>query len=224
MITPTYNNKWIRKFMRLAREGCESTSCGSRNVGCLLVKNKIPIMSGYNGPPSGCKNNSERVNISNDYAMPSYNPHDCTFSVPENYSEDFKLRCPSEHFLCEEFKKGKNICPRKLLGHKSGEYNKLCNCNHAEQNAIAFAARHGHSTQDASAFVYPISPCSSCAGLLIAAGIKEVYTTKIYDDRFARIILSEAGVHLFLVNADLLDLDSSSLHLNDENLVINYKE
>jgi len=44
---------------------------------------------------------------------------------------------------------------------------------HAEANAILFAARHGISTEGADMFVSH-SPCSSCAGLIIQAGIRRV--------------------------------------------------
>lgn len=50
---------------------------------------------------------------------------------------------------------------------------------HAEANAIAFAARHGISTQGAELWV-TLSPCYSCAKLIINAGITDVYFTEAY--------------------------------------------
>jgi len=51
---------------------------------------------------------------------------------------------------------------------------------HAEQNAIAFAARNGISTGDTEMYV-SISPCVTCAKLIIAAGIKKVHYVEKYD-------------------------------------------
>ena len=45
---------------------------------------------------------------------------------------------------------------------------------HAEANAIAQAAKHGISTNNASIYV-TLEPCLSCLKLIISAGIKEVF-------------------------------------------------
>lgn len=51
---------------------------------------------------------------------------------------------------------------------------------HAEQNAIAFAARNGIGT-DNTEMICTLSPCLSCAKLIIAAGIKKLYYIEKYD-------------------------------------------
>ena len=75
---------------------------------------------------------------------------------------------------------------------------------HAEANAVAHAARYGHSTRGATAFLtHP--PCCFCATLLIQAGVVVVVidTGPGIDDYLgrwsqdcdvARAILTEAGV------------------------------
>ncbi|TVQ56959.1 MAG: cytidine deaminase [Spirulina sp. DLM2.Bin59] len=50
---------------------------------------------------------------------------------------------------------------------------------HAEANAIAQAAKHGISTENAIIYV-TLEPCLSCLKLIIAAGIKQVY----YETQF----------------------------------------
>ncbi|MFW6243134.1 MAG: deoxycytidylate deaminase, partial [bacterium] len=45
---------------------------------------------------------------------------------------------------------------------------------HAEQNAIANAAKNGQSTNGCSMYVN-FFPCSRCAGLIVNSGIKKVY-------------------------------------------------
>jgi len=45
---------------------------------------------------------------------------------------------------------------------------------HAEQNAIGYAARNGIDTEECIIYC-TMSPCISCAKLVVAAGIKEFY-------------------------------------------------
>jgi len=66
---------------------------------------------------------------------------------------------------------------RYLLEH--GKFSKQFEI-HAEQNAIAFAARNGLSIDGCDLFV-SISPCQDCAKLIVASGIKRVYYIKEYD-------------------------------------------
>jgi dCMP deaminase len=74
---------------------------------------------------------------------------------------------------------------------------------HAEANAVAAAARKGHSVKGATAYVTH-SLCSHCACLLIQAGIKRVVCeeqlgySKEWEKDFllAGVLLVEAGVEL----------------------------
>ncbi len=51
---------------------------------------------------------------------------------------------------------------------------------HAEQNAIAFAAKNGISTQGGTIYV-TWSPCVHCAKVIVSAGIKKVFFKNLYD-------------------------------------------
>lgn len=51
---------------------------------------------------------------------------------------------------------------------------------HAESNAIAEAAKRGIAIYDSDLYV-TLSPCSSCAKLIAASGIKNVYFDELYD-------------------------------------------
>ena len=64
-------------------------------------------------------------------------------------------------------------CPRCAGTVKSGEHLEECLCVHAEQNAICQAALHGHAIEGATIYV-TISPCLTCAKLIINSGIQEV--------------------------------------------------
>jgi len=72
-------------------------------------------------------------------------------------------------------------------GHEQGTV-------HAEQNAIADAARRGISVQGAIAFITHY-PCINCAKILAAAGIGEVrYHEDYRNDPIVQDLLAEAGI------------------------------
>ena len=65
---------------------------------------------------------------------------------------------------------------------------------HAEQNAIADAARRGSSVDGCTAYVTHY-PCINCAKILAAAGIAQVkYHQDDHNDSLVRPILKDAGV------------------------------
>lgn len=92
-------------------------------------------------------------------------------------------------------------CPRpKCSGIKSasGVDLNLAICAHAEANAIGFCARHGISTRNTTIYL-PCFPCSECAKLIVAAGIKEVVYDKAYSsasDNLSRLILENAKINI----------------------------
>ena len=47
------------RYLRMARIWAENSYCKRRQVGALLVKDKMIISDGYNGTPSGFENNCE---------------------------------------------------------------------------------------------------------------------------------------------------------------------
>ncbi|MBO6167989.1 MAG: dCMP deaminase family protein [Kiritimatiellae bacterium] len=64
-------------------------------------------------------------------------------------------------------------CPRCAGESASGTHLDECLCTHAEQNAICQAALYGHALEGGTIYV-TISPCLTCAKLIINAGIREV--------------------------------------------------
>lgn len=64
-------------------------------------------------------------------------------------------------------------CPRCAGKTESGTHLEECLCTHAEQNAICQAALYGHALEGGTIYI-TISPCLTCAKLLVNAGIKEV--------------------------------------------------
>ncbi len=67
---------------------------------------------------------------------------------------------------------------------------------HAEQNAIADAARRGVSVQGATAYISHF-PCVNCAKILAAAGVRAVKYHFDYDnDPLVAALLAEAAIGL----------------------------
>lgn len=65
---------------------------------------------------------------------------------------------------------------------------------HAEQNAVAEAARRGNPLEGCVAYVTHY-PCINCAKVLAAAGIGEIrYRLDYHNDAIAAELLSDAGV------------------------------
>lgn len=52
-------NKFDEKYMEMARIWATNSYCKRRQVGALLVKDRMIISDGYNGTPSGFENNCE---------------------------------------------------------------------------------------------------------------------------------------------------------------------
>ena len=85
-------------------------------------------------------------------------------------------------------------CPRCAGDAPSGAGLAECLCSHAEENAITQAAYHGIRLKGATLYV-TLSPCLTCAKMLINAGIVEV----VYDGDYpfttqTQALLAEAGV------------------------------
>lgn len=134
-------------YMEVARIFAKRSSCLSRQVGAVIVKDGHVISTGYNGAPKGVSSCIER-----------------------------------------------GVCIRKEA--KSGEKLNQCYAAHAEQNAIAHAAYHGVSTKDATIYC-TTQPCTSCAKLIINAGIKTVIYDEPYPDEFGMFLLDAANVGCF---------------------------
>jgi len=85
-------------------------------------------------------------------------------------------------------------CPRCAHTTKSGDHLEECLCVHAEQNAICQAALHGHAIDGATVYV-TLTPCLTCAKLIINSGIREVVYAGNYafDDKVIDIF-KQAGV------------------------------
>lgn len=79
---------------------------------------------------------------------------------------------------------------------------------HAEANAIAQAARHGISTENASIYV-TLEPCLYCLKLLISAGIREVFYETSFNSG-SSIIVRDLFIQENLVTLKQITLSSQT--------------
>ena len=57
------------RYLRMARIWAENSYCKRRQVGALVVKNKMIISDGYNGTPSGFENICEENDVTKPYVL-----------------------------------------------------------------------------------------------------------------------------------------------------------
>ena len=90
-------------------------------------------------------------------------------------------------------------CKRRDKGEINWyEYEESCICIHAEQNAIIQAAYQGISTNGGTLYS-TTNPCSSCAKMLINAGIVRVVCRKQHHDLGGISLLKEAKIKVDLI-------------------------
>ena len=158
----------------MARQTARNSKCLSRRIGCVMVKDKSILSTGYNGPPRGIPRCDMRWEIDQPF-IDKYGP----------------------------MVKGQELegkCPRYPIGFKSGEGLEICPAAHAERNALINAARNGIATRDTILYMSCGFPCSPCLVEIINAGVKEIVVTslKIYDSTTMYLLTqSDLGVRLF---------------------------
>lgn len=88
--------------------------------------------------------------------------------------------------------------------HEDGTKSEHCiRTAHAEQNAIANAARNGVAVNGGTVYVN-MTPCYTCAKILINAGIKRIVAKKDYHaGQRSKEIFKEAGVELVILNPEV---------------------
>lgn len=144
---------WDQYFMSIAELVGSRATCDRGRSGCVIVRDKRILVTGYVGSPAGLKHCDEVG-------------HEMQKVVNDDGSE-------SEH------------CVRTA---------------HAEQNAIAQAAKIGISVDGGTLYCH-MTPCYNCAKLIINAGIKKVVSFKDYHrGGRSKEIFAESGVKFQLLN------------------------
>ncbi len=153
---------WDEYFIDIMKAVGGRGTCDRGRSGCVIVKDKRLISSGYVGSPAGCKHCDEVG-------------HEMHTVIKEDGTE-------SRH------------CIRT---------------SHAEENAIVQAAKVGIATDGATLYC-KMSPCYTCAKMIINAGIKKVVALNDYHaGSRSREIFKEAGIEYVLVNNQLEEYPDS---------------
>ena len=92
-------------------------------------------------------------------------------------------------------------CLRRKLNIPSGTKHELCYAVHAEQNAIAQAAKLGISLDGATLYCTH-QPCVICCKIIINAGIKRVVYEYGYPDEFSLQLFKEANIEIVQVSEE----------------------
>ncbi len=140
---------WDEYFMEMTRTVANRATCDRGRSGCVIVRNRQLLVTGYVGSPKGL-------------------PH-----------------CDDVGHL---FKK---------VIHEDGHSSNHCvRTVHAEQNAICQAARLGISL-DKSTLYCKMTPCRTCAMLIINCGIERVVCEKKYHaGAESEAMFKEVGITL----------------------------
>jgi dCMP deaminase len=129
-----YRPTWDEYFMEVAHTVSGRATCDRGRSGCVIVRDKQILVTGYVGSPRGL-------------------PH------------------------CDEV----GHLMKKVL-HEDGRISEHCmRTVHAEQNAICQAARLGISLEGSTLYCR-MTPCRTCAMLIINCGIRRVVCEKKYHD------------------------------------------
>lgn len=160
---------WDEYFFNVAKQAARNSKCFSRRIGAILVKDNIVISTGYNGPPRGIPPCERRWG--QDPSLQSY------------MDEDFDI------------KKVRGVCPRKIIGAKSGTQMELCPASHAEENTILNCARLGISTKNTTMYMACGIPCNKCMTKIINAGVIELVVTDFtYYDELSKYLLDKSEI------------------------------
>jgi len=143
---------WDEYFFLICQSTALKSTCLSRKIGAILVKDKSIISTGYNGPPRGiphCGHDRFQKDevLSNHGRFQKDEVLSNTISKDKNYSALYGIMDIGD------------TCPRKLLGYGSGTGMQLCPAQHAEINCISNAAKLGVSVIDSILYINCVIPC-----------------------------------------------------------------
>lgn len=154
---------WDEYFMELANTASKRATCDRGRSGCVIVKDKQLLVTGYVGSPAGLPHCDEVGHL-----------------FRKTIEEDGRIT---------------NHCVRTV---------------HAEQNAICQAARRGIALEGATLYCR-MTPCRTCAMLIINCGIKRVVCEKKYHaGAESEEMLRQAGVKLEFFSEEVLKYENQS--------------
>ncbi|MDA3905900.1 MAG: cytidine/deoxycytidylate deaminase family protein [Bacteroidales bacterium] len=159
---------WDEYFIKLADTVSERATCDRGRSGCVIVKDRQILVTGYVGSPRGL------------------------------------AHCDDVGHL---FKK---------VIHEVGNVTQHCvRTVHAEQNAITQAARRGIAL-DGGTLYCRMTPCRTCAMLIINCGIERVVCERKYHSaQESEDMFKEVGIELKYVNNEVQQYDGQKIDNED---------
>jgi dCMP deaminase len=156
LMNPHVRPSWDQYFTKISDVVGERATCDRGRSGCVIVKDKRILVTGYVGAPAGVRH-------------------------------------------CDEA--GHEL---HTVVHEDGTSSKHCiRTTHAEQNAIANAAREGVPVNGATLYCR-MTPCYTCAKILINSGIVRVVAAKDYHaSKRTKEVFEEAGIALEILKNEM---------------------
>jgi dCMP deaminase len=168
--------RWDSYFHSICIAVASKSSCLSRHIGAILVKDHSIVSTGFNGPSRGIPHCGQERFMKD-------KPIASLLTAYKNYKEIYGIKDIID------------TCPRRLLDYESGTHMELCPAQHAETNAIIDAARKGASTIGTTLYMNCIIPCKNCFGALINAGIVEIVVDDIaIYDKHTEYLISNSSI------------------------------
>ena len=164
---------WDRYFYNICVAVGMKSSCLSRQIGAILVRDKSIIATGFNGPPRGI-------------------PH-CDDQLRRSHLVSI-ISTDNKHSIAILLDKG--TCPRQIMGYKSGDGLEYCTAAHSERNCLINAARLGVVTLDSTLYLNASLPCKDCLIELINAGIREIVATSLVEYNDIQFLIKYSGIKL----------------------------
>jgi len=148
---------WDEYFLEISRTVAKRATCDRGRTGCVIVRDKQILVTGYVGSPVGL-------------------PH------------------------CDEI--GHQM---KSVIHEDGTESRHClRTAHAEQNAICQAAKLGISINGSTLYAM-MTPCPTCAKMIINSGISKIVCEKRYHEGYeCEKMFNQAGIKFEIIN-DILE-------------------
>jgi len=178
-----YKEKTNKLMLGIAKTLSEDTKCKKLKVGAVIVRDKRIISSGVNGSLKNFSNKCEDTFIECPKCGKFIPTED--FNENETLSNMLSYNCDCNYRLNYEEENFK----RRFI------YNTLPHIIHAEENAIIFAAKHGINIDDSSIYVTHL-PCMSCARMIIASGIKEVFYIDEYKNDDSKKLFKDNNIKI----------------------------
>ncbi len=177
-------------FMAMAFMAAERSTCLSRKVGAVMVKNKRVLSTGYNGAPKGLPHCEELGGC-----MRRGDIHPPYIDIFLEQYKDKENEDISKEEMREKMIENQDFFPEKGKGVKSGYRHELCRAVHAEQNAIIQAAVSGVSIKNATLYCTTY-PCVVCAKMLINAEIEKIIYHGEYKDPLSQNLLEQSQIEV----------------------------